>query len=548
MSGHLLFGGTPSRASGHDEAARAFYQSRVRLFWKVVFFVTLSSSGVGLVEIASGSTPGMSHVFNALSTVVAGGYWYLCQHGQRSLRFCQFMDGGAFLIHGMLGVFLVRYAASLFLIDRSIATSEGALMADGLFLMMAQGGSAMLVGIRAALVPAAPRRTTWVSALYGVPSILAAALLEPAPGGALVWRELDSPALPWLPGMSGLIWIYATITCAVISSVIHGLRSKVRQARQLGQYTLGRKLGEGGMGEVFEARHGMMRRPSAVKLLRPEHAGEQSLKRFEREVQMTSRLTHPNTITIFDYGRSEERVFYYAMELLDGATLQRIVEVGGAQAPARVARILSMACGALKEAHAIGLIHRDIKPANIMLCTQGGEPDVAKLLDFGLVKDVSMEQGVEITQSHTVMGTPQYMAPETILRADAADARSDIYALGAVAYFLLAGVVVFDGKSVVEVCGQHLHEQPKPLSAHGVVAPQLEALIMSCLAKDPDERPQTADDLRQGLAACSLGSWTSTDAEAWWAEYRAASRPAPVDPKPTGETLAVDLERRYASS
>ena len=169
------------------------------------------------------------------------------------------------------------------------------------------------------------------------------------------------------------------------------------------------------MGEVYRARHGMMRRPSAIKLLRPDRAGEVNLSRFEREVQLTARLTHPNTITIFDYGRTHDGVFYYAMELLDGATLQRIVAVDGAQPAGRVVRILAMACGALTEAHAIGLIHRDIKPANIMLCTQGGERDVVKLLDFGLVKELEVDRDVKLTGASTVVGTPQYMAPESIL-------------------------------------------------------------------------------------------------------------------------------------
>src|SRR4030088_3123386 len=181
---------------------------------------------------------------------------------------------------------------------------------------------------------------------------------------------------PLLPATAAMMWGFAVIRCGVISLTIYGLRAGGREARRLGQYVLERKIGEGGMGEVYRARHGMMRRPSALKLLRGDRAGEMDLRRFEREVQLTARLTHPNTITIFDYGRTHDGVFYYAMELLDGANLQRIVAVDGAQAPGRVVRIMAMACGALTEAHAIGLIHRDIKPANIMLCTQGGERDV----------------------------------------------------------------------------------------------------------------------------------------------------------------------------
>jgi eukaryotic-like serine/threonine-protein kinase len=318
-----------------------------------------------------------------------------------------------------------------------------------------------------------------------------------------------------------MMWGFVIITCAVISWVIYGLRAEVRQARRLGQYVLEQKIGEGGMGEVYRARHGMMRRPSALKLLRADKAGEMNLVRFEREVQLTARLTHPSTITIFDYGRTHDGIFYYAMELLDGANLQRIVAVSGAQAAGRVARILTMACGALSEAHGNGLIHRDIKPANIMLCTQGGERDVVKLLDFGLVKELSVDPDVKLTGVSTLIGTPQYLAPEAILEPDSADVRSDIYALGAVAYFLLAGSEVFDGKSLLELCIQHVHKAPQPLASHGVNVPvQLEALVLACLEKEPGRRPQSAAELRRRLAACAVDPWTDESARSWWLEHQ----------------------------
>jgi serine/threonine-protein kinase len=275
------------------------------------------------------------------------------------------------------------------------------------------------------------------------------------------------------------------------------------------------------MGQVYRARHGMMRRPTAIKLLQPDRAGEVDLSRFEREVQLTARLTHPNTITIFDYGRTHDGVFYYAMELLDGATLQRIVAVAGAQSAGRVVRILAMVCGALSEAHAIGLIHRDIKPANIMLCTQGGERDVVKLLDFGLVKEFEVGRDVTLTGASVIVGTPQYMAPESILAPGTVDARADIYAVGAVAYYLLAGVDVFDGKSIMEVCGQHLHEEPTSLSARGLAIPaELEAVVLACLNKDPNRRPQNALELRRRVEACPVEPWDDDKALAWWREYK----------------------------
>ena len=341
--------------------------------------------------------------------------------------------------------------------------------------------------------------------------ILAAALLVPAADGGLAWRALDSTAYPWLPATAAMMWGFVIITCTVISWVIYGLRAEVREARRLGQYVLERKIGEGGMGEVYRARHGMMRRPSALKLLRGDRAGELNLRRFEREVQLTARLTHPNTITIFDYGRTHDGVFYYAMELLDGANLQRIVAVDGAQAPGRVVRILTMACGALTEAHAIGLIHRDIKPANIMLCTQGGERDVVKLLDFGLVKELEVDREVKLTGASTLTGTPQYMAPESILRAGLGRrAHGHLRARG--------------GRLLPARRGRGLRRQvdrrglqpaPPPAAASrcrreaSTVPAELEAVVLACLEKEPDRRPQSAAELRRRLEACAVEPWDS---------------------------------------
>jgi len=277
------------------------------------------------------------------------------------------------------------------------------------------------------------------------------------------------------------------------------------------------------MGEVYRAWHGMMRRPTALKLLRPELAQQKDLMRFEREVQLTARLTHPNTITIFDYGRTDDGVFYYAMELLDGATLQRIVEVDGPQAQGRVVRLLRMACGALAEAHEIGLIHRDIKPANIMLCKQGGECDVVKLLDFGLVKELAVEGGPGLSVANTLTGTPLYMAPEAIVAPESVDARADIYALGAVAYYLLAGSEVFRGTTILEVCGAHLHQEPDPLASRGATtSPALEAIVRACLEKKPDARPQSAVELRHRLEACAVEPWGGDHAREWWHDRRPA--------------------------
>jgi len=537
-----ISGPASTPASESDEQGRALLQSRVALFWKVMFFITLLSSGLG--AIGTIAQPGGDFILVLLATAQSGAFWWLCRRGQRSVRFSRLMEGGGLLLNMSIGAFLGRYLVAGFIRERALVSSEASLMADAYLSMMQQGGSAMMVAIRAALIPSQPRRTFLLTSVLGVPVLLGPALWLPASDG-IRWRGLDSGVFPWMPATTLMMWGFAVITCGVISWVIYGLRAQVREARRLGQYVLERKLGEGGMGEVYLARHGMMRRPSAVKLLRVDRSGELNLLRFEREVQLTARLTHPNTITIFDYGRTDDGVFYYAMELLDGATLQRIVAVDGAQPAGRVVQILLMACGALTEAHAIGLIHRDIKPANIMLCTRGGEHDVVKLLDFGLVKQLEVGGDVELTGASALTGTPQYMAPESILAPGSVDARTDIYALGAVAYYLLSGVDVFDGKSVVEVCSQHLHQAPVPLSERGIAIPaQLEALVLACLEKDPARRPQSAAELRRQLAACAVEPWGSQQASDWWHEHRfdldSELLQRPGEPR----TLAVDGAQR----
>ena len=245
---------------------------------------------------------------------------------------------------------------------------------------------------------------------------------------------------------------------AGFSQTIYGLRKAVSDIRRLGQYTLEEKLGEGGMGVVYRASHAMLRRPTAIKLLLPDRAGKDALTRFEREVRRTAMLTHPNTVTVFDYGRTTDGVFYYAMELLEGASLDEIVEVDGPQPEERVIHLLEQAAASLAEAHDAGLIHRDVKPGNILVVDRGGISDLVKVVDFGLVKDVGFRARGEatsepaLTMADTITGTPLYMAPETVTAPETVDARADLYALGAVGYWLLTGTHVFGGKSIIEVC------------------------------------------------------------------------------------------------
>ncbi len=267
----------------------------------------------------------------------------------------------------------------------------------------------------------------------------------------------------------------------------------------------------------------------------------------------TFKLTHPNTITIFDYGRTPDGVFYYAMELLDGATLEEIVAIDGAQPSARVATVLTQVAGALTEAHGIGLIHRDIKPANIILCERGGIPDVAKLVDFGLVKEIEAPAGIAVSAVNVLTGTPLYMAPEQIASPDRVDARTDLYALGAVGYFLLTGTHVFGGRTLVEVCSHHLHTEPVPPSERlgEAVDPQLEEIVLACLAKKQAARPDSAHELWARLSACRCAdAWDTHRARAWWTKHgeQARARHARGDRSTPPRTLALDLTRRAAGS
>jgi serine/threonine-protein kinase len=332
---------------------------------------------------------------------------------------------------------------------------------------------------------------------------------------------------------STFLWGIAVAMAAGFSQTVHGLRKAVRDIKKLGQYTLEEKLGEGGMGVVYRASHAMLRRPTAIKLLLPERAGDEALARFEREVQRTAMLTHPNTVTVFDYGRTTDGVFYYAMELLDGLSLAEIVELEGAQPEERVIHLLEQAAASLAEAHDAGLIHRDVKPGNILVVDRGGISDLVKVVDFGLVKDAGPSaDGAEtadfaLTKANAILGTPLYFAPETLTAPEAVSARADLYALGAVGYWLLTGTHVFSGKSLLEICSHHLHSVPEPPSARlgAPVSADLEALLLQCLAKQPEDRPATANVLRERLRACATaGAWTNARAAEWWAGHRAQVR------------------------
>jgi serine/threonine protein kinase len=291
------------------------------------------------------------------------------------------------------------------------------------------------------------------------------------------------------------------------------------EAKQLGQYKLLEKIGAGAMGVVYKGQHAMLRRPTAIKMLDIDRVNEASIERFEREVQITCNLNNPHTVAIYDYGRTPEGVFYYAMEYLDGLDLQTLVERYGPQPEGRVVSILRQICASLYEAHSSGLVHRDIKPANIMLNRRGAEPDVVKVLDFGLVKAIEGAQEAR-TSGNAMSGTPLYMSPESIQTPESVDACSDLYAVGAVGYFLLTGETAFSARTLGELCQQHLTSTPEAPSHRlgRAVSAELEHAILACLEKARARRPQTARDLAAMLDRVTA-SWSLNDAEEWWSRH-----------------------------
>ncbi|NIN51110.1 MAG: protein kinase [Gemmatimonadales bacterium] len=299
---------------------------------------------------------------------------------------------------------------------------------------------------------------------------------------------------------------------------IRQLHHRVEAALKLGPYTLVEKLGEGGMGVVYKARHAMLRRPTAIKLLPPARSSEALLERFEREVQLTSELTHPNTIDIYDYGRTSDGVLYYVMEYVEGISLDRLVETHGPLEASRTVALVTQVCGALAEAHDVGLIHRDVKPANLMICVRGGIYDFVKVLDFGLVKELG-EGGSDVTHPDVIMGTPLYMVPEAIQSPDSIGPPADLYALGAVAYYLLTGAPVFEGDNAIELARHHLYSEPLPPSQKTElpIPERFEVLILACLAKRPGDRPTSARALLAELeSVVAQPAWTQERAREWW--------------------------------
>ena len=379
------------------------------------------------------------------------------------------------------------------------------------------------------MIPSPPRWALLaaLASAAAVPTVVGFVIATtPGPIGVSPLRFFLQIVLPYL---------LVVLIAYVGASVVYRLGTELSRARELGVYRLVERLGLGGMGEVWRAQHRLLVRPAAIKLMRPEVLGDASPdrqselhRRFEREAQATSSLRSPHTIQLYDFGVADDGTFYYVMELLDGFDLESLIERFGPIPPARAVHLLKQVCHSLAEAHADGLIHRDIKPANVYVCRYGRDVDFVKVLDFGLVKplDNSRPAHMDITENHTVRGTPAFMSPEQVLGTQPIDGRSDIYAVGCLAYWLVAGQLVFTGRTPIEVIMQHTHAKPVPASQRTEIEipDALDQLILACLEKNPNDRPPTADVVAERLMAIATReAWTSEHARRWWALHHRAN-------------------------
>jgi eukaryotic-like serine/threonine-protein kinase len=512
----------PAHAGATTEAeARAYLQSRLRVLLKYLFvaYVVL----LGFLEVLYRTYPAIEPVHDAWVFALSGASLAVVAIMWRVL-----------LVRGERSHAQLRVLDTTFTIGTGIVFGAAAMIAydfrpSGYVCLMY---TCFTLLSRALVVPSTGRRTAIVSILGFAPMGIAAVYLA-----AYTEQEVGGPAL-----VTGFL-VVAVVTVLLAwagSQIIYEMRSEVRAAQHLGQYKLIRRVDQGGLGEVYLANHLTLRRPTAIKLIRPERVSADTLARFEREVFHTSQLTHPNTVAVFDYGRSADGVFYYAMEYLGGGiNLEQLVRDHGPQPAGRVIAILAQVCGALQEAHDSGIIHRDIKPANIMLCQRGGIPDVAKVVDFGLAEKIAAGSGAA-----QLVGTPAYLAPEAIREPGAAAPSIDLYALGCVGYFLLTGRRVFDGKTPEQLCKQHVEDTPEPL---GDKVPEgLAHAIKRCLAKQPADRHASAAELAATLGAIEASDWGEADALAWWRSF------SPAEHGPAGSistlTIPIDLDRRRESA
>ncbi len=505
----LIEGSTPELAHETLELLR----SRLRMAALVLFFAFATFLVLHYLRIDI-SEP--EHIFlfcfHLLATIVVGGVGIgLCR---RTLPLW-WVRASEWLIFGLPAIFFAAMQYSLTL----ASCRRGVLdFPSGLWLV--------LIYTYALFIPNTVRRA---AVAVGLMSVMPLGLLF-----GMMWGDPQVRACVPADEAVGLVLMFGVACGGSVLGVglIGSLRRAVFVARQFGQYKLTRRIGAGGMGEVYLAEHQLLKRPCVVKLIRPDRAGDpRNLARFQREVRATAKLSHWNTVEIFDYGRTADGTFYYVMEFLPGMSLGDIIEQFGPMPPERVIHLLRQACNALAEAHEMGLVHRDIKPGNIFAAKRGGAYDVVKLLDFGLVKPLMEEEPIHLTAEGTITGSPLFMSPEQALGEANPDGRSDIYSLGAVGYYLLTGHPPFEGDAALKVIFAHAHDPVvPPVTLKPEIPADLNAVILRCLEKGPADRFQTAVELEEALAACALADlWTREQATRWWQDYERETAVAEIE-------------------
>ena len=507
----------------------SFVQARLALLGKTVFLLAFGFFVVinGLLLVGGGLAilPHLStqaNLMHFLAASVMGVMWLLGNARPWSMQVLGLLDAGGLVLAGI--------ALALM--------SQG----DPSQLMSTLCALTVTLMARAVLIPSTASRSFWLGWLAAAPTVVVSLSFPPPPP----IPGLAPLVLAALTTVSAVLWLTIGVTLASVTSrTIYGLRQQVKEASEIGQYVLEEKLGSGGMGEVWKARHRMLIRPAAIKLVNARSLGssgardpEQRLRRFEREARATARLESPHTVRLYDFGVTDDGTLYYVMELLDGLDLDTLVQRFGPLAPERAIHLLVQVCSSLDDAHSNGLVHRDIKPANIIVSRVGSAWDFVKVLDFGLVKLGATRPGpgdVMLSDDQDVSGTPGFIAPEVVGGATQ-DHRIDIYSLGCVAYWLVTGKLVFEGRNAIQVMSDHLHTAPTPASARAPVPlpPELDRLILGCLAKSPDQRPASARELQASLQAILLDTpWTPERAEQWWSRYV----PSSASKRPVAEVL-----------
>ncbi len=419
-------------------------------------------------------------------------------------------------------VLLSQYIVSLEFLHRGDAIGMVAFMKNGVIQMV------VLMLLYGTFIPNHPRTVAWFVLVMALAPQFSLALLTEHPSARHLSEEFRSAEYT---GSNSLFLLMGAGMAIYGSVLLNGMRVELHHARKFGQYRLVRKLGEGGMGEVYLAEHRLLKRPCALKLIKASATSDPLAQaRFEREVQSAARLSHPNTIEIFDYGHTGDGTFYYVMEYVRGMSLSELVKRDGPLPSGRIIYVFRQVCAGLAEAHGLGLVHRDLKPGNLLLAVRGGEADVAKVLDFGLVKLTRDPGAAELSREMTVSGTPMYMAPEQATGDRSLDARADIYALGAMMYYAMTGRPPFTGENpFLIMIAQTRDPVIPPSEIRDGVPGDLERVVLRCLAKNPRDRFPSVKALGDALAECASASeWGPNRADAWWtAEGIAVAYPPP---------------------